>query len=146
MTRNMLWLACVALLWSGCGGGDKNVEAPADDGVSAAEESESGDEGDLVPEEKFQEIRYTFERKSSLLSRCFPEAVEAGDLDAGDKVKLTIGLTIQTDGSPKDVHIVETTKKSATVDACVKRTVGRWQFTTLPKPLPYSYGLILQDF
>jgi hypothetical protein len=138
----------MGLLALGCGGSGKNEVVEPGDDSSEVEESDSEETGEdeLIPAEKFDEIRHTLERKASHISRCFPEAVEAGELTQNDKIKITVGLTIQPDGSPSDISILETTKESATVEECVKRTIGRWEFTTLPQSLKYSYGFVLQHF
>lgn len=135
----------MALLLCACGGSEKKTEDSSGGYVYGQEETH--DEGDeLIPEEKFEQIKNTFERKASTVARCFPEAVEAGELDSDDRVKLTLGLVIQPDGSPSEMKILGASKRSASLEACVIKSVSRWEFTTLPKPLEYSYGFVLQRF
>ncbi len=139
----MKWsgLALVALYSAGCGGSEKKTVAPAPVEIEEEEEEE-----ELIPEEKFDEIRHTFERKSSTVARCFPLAVEAGEVDQGARIKVSVGLVIQRDGSPSEIKIIGSSKRSETLERCIIESVGRWEFTTLPKPLPYSYGFKLQRF
>ena len=142
----MKWigLTLVALCNIGCGGGAKKTVAPAP--VEIEEEEEEEEEEELIPEEKFDEIRNTFERKSSTVARCFPLAVEAGEVDQEARIKVSVGLVIQRDGSPSKIKIIGSSKRSETLESCIIESLGRWEFTTLPKPLPYSYGFKLQRF
>lgn len=142
--RNLHWLLTIALFALACGGSEKKAETVADE--SYEEEPEEEEDDVLIPEEKFEEIKRTFERKATTVARCFPEAVEAGELDINERVKLTVGLIIQPDGSSSELKVLGTTKRSKTLEACVVKSVGRWEFTTLPKPLRYSYGFVLQRF
>ena len=136
----------MALLLCACGGGKKKDSTQPDPGYVYGQEEEHEDTDELIPEEKFELIKNTFERKASSVARCFPEAVKAGELDSEDRVKLTIGLIIKTDGSPSALKVLGTSKRSATLESCVIKTVQRWEFTTLPSSLEYSYGFVMQRF
>lgn len=128
-----------------CGGGKTTTKTTTADEVS--EEDDYEDDGEmLIPEEKFEEIKRTFERKAGLVARCFPEAVAAGEVDKNDRIKLTVGVVIQPNGSASDIEILGTSKRSETIETCMVRTISRWEFTTLPKSLQYSYGFVLQRF
>ncbi len=135
-------ICCVGLLCAaGCGGGEKKTAAP-----EPMEEVEEDDGEDLIPEEKFEEIKNTFERKATTVARCFPLAVESGEVDQDDRIQVSVGLVIQPNGSASQLEILGSSKRSKTLEACVLESVKRWQFTTLPKPLQYSYGFKLQRF
>ncbi len=137
----------LALLLCACGGGKKKGDTgPDNDGYVYGQQEEHDEGDDLIPEEKFELIKNTFERKASTVARCFPEAVKTGEVDSEDRIKLKIGMTIQPNGSASDLRINETSKRSAALESCVIKTVARWEFTTLPKPLEYSYSFVLQRF
>ena len=139
----------MALVLGACGGGQKPQHTAADEineGDEFEEEMVAEEEEELIPEEKFEQIQNTFERKATSVARCFPEAVEAGELGSDDRVKLTLGLVIQPDGSPSELKVLASSKRSAALEACVIKSVARWEFTTLPRPLAYSYGFVLQRF
>ena len=125
-----------------CGGGEKKAAKPE----PVAEEEEEDEGEDLIPEEKFEEIQSTFERKSSTVARCFPIAVESGEVDKNERIAVSLGLVIQPDGSPTKLQILGASKRSEALEACVIESVSRWQFTTLPRALQYSYGFKLQSF
>jgi len=109
------------------------------------EEPEDEDE-DLIPEEKFEEIKSIFERKANSVARCFPIAVESGEVDKDERIQLSIGLVIQPDGSPSNLEVLGASKRSKALEECVMESIRRWEFTTLPRPLQYSYGFKLQRF
>jgi hypothetical protein len=136
----------MALLLCACGGSKKKDSDGPDDGYVYGQEEEHEESEELIPAEKFDIIKATFERKASTVARCFPEAVTAGELGSEDRVKVTLGLVIQPDGSATQLRIVGASKRSKTLEACVIKSVSRWQFTTLPKSLEYSYAFVMQRF
>ncbi len=136
----------MALLLCACGGGKKKDSTSPDPGYVYGQEEQHEDSEELIPEEKFELIKNTFERKASSVARCFPEAVAAGELGSDDRVKVTLGLVIQPDGSPSQLKIIGASKRSASLEACVIKSVSRWEFTTLPRSLEYSYGFVMQRF
>lgn len=136
----------MAILLCACGGDKKKDSTNPDPGYVYGQEEEHEESDELIPEEKFELIKSTFERKANTVARCFPEAVTAGELDSEDRVKLNIGLVIQPDGSPSQLKVIGSSKRSQALESCVMKSVERWQFTTLPKPLEYSYGFVMQRF
>lgn len=135
--------AIVLIALIGCGGSEKKSKpAPL---VVEEEEEYVDQEDEMIPDEKFNEIQNTFERKSSTVARCYPDAAEAGEVDADGRVKVTVGMVIQKSGVPKDLKVIGTTKRSEMLESCVLRAIGRWQFTDLPNPLPYTFTFKLQN-
>ena len=130
--------ALLLMLASGCGGGQQEVvESPG--GEAAEGEQESG--GELIPEEKYEEINATFDRKTGSVSRCYGEGDESGDPDR--KGHVTVRLTINRDGTTSNVKVLETSFKSSKVGECVVRLVKGWTFPTLPRPLETSHTYVL---
>jgi len=130
-----------------CGGDGKDAEEPTTG--PAVDTSEGGDEDPeegMIPVEKFDEIKRTFERKQSQVSRCFVVGVEAGEIEKTAAGVVTVSATITKSGKATNVRIVESSFNSAALKQCVKDYVGRWLFTTLPKDLEYSYQYRLQRF
>ncbi len=121
----------------GCGGGQQEVESPG--GEAGEAEQPSG--GPLIPEEKYEEINSTFDRKTGSVSRCYGEGEESADPDR--KGHVTVRLTINRDGTTSDVKVLETSFKSGKVGDCVVRLVKGWTFPTLPRPLETSHTYVL---
>ena len=137
-----MWTTAVTLVTlaalAACGGGQKATE-PAGGGDAAA----AGHADPLIPEEKYDEIEATFAGKVGTVSRCYVEGVESGDVDRSEKGHVTVGLTINPDGSARDVRVMESSFKSKKVGECVVRLVSGWTFTTLPRPLETSHTYVL---
>lgn len=136
----------MALLLCACGGDKKKSSTSPDPGYVYGQEEEHEEGEELIPEEKFEQIKNTFERKASTVARCFPEAVKTGELDSDDRVKLNVGLIIQPNGAPSQLKVIGSSKRSKSLENCVIEAVERWEFVTLPRPLEYSYGFIMQRF
>ena len=140
------WLMVLAAM-AACGGGEKAAEEPVEPvaDVESDEGDDSGDEG-MIPAEKFDEIKRTFERKQTQVSRCFVAGVDAGEIQKTDKGAVTIGATITKAGKASNIRVIETTFKSPAMEQCIKDKVAGWVFTTLPQELDYSYQYRLERF
>lgn len=140
-------LAGLGVAAPGCGGGDKRAEEPA----PAIDEDGGDDEGGasdvLVPEEKFDEIKSVFERKASIVSRCFVTGVEAGEIEKNAKGHITIGATIGTDGKASSVKALQSSLGSKAAEQCVVDLVKDWTFTdSLPKPVETSHTYVMDQY
>ena len=141
-----LWMILVLAGAFACGGSEAKPTGPvAGQGADEADDQGSGDEA-MIPPEKFDEIKRTFDRKQIQISRCFVSGVDAGEIEKSEKGVVTVGTVITTSGKASKVRVVETSFKSATLEKCVKETVEGWQFTTLPRELEYSYQYRLERF
>lgn len=132
-------LLAVAVM-AACGGGqDRSSSVPVAASAGAASEEARTGEDELIPPEKLDEIRAQFDRKRDMVSRCYPQAIAAGQLARNARGYVTVGLSIQPDGSPRDVKVLEATLSSPVLADCVLGHVRRWTFATLPRALDYSY-------
>ena len=142
------FLLCLAgsLALASCGGSEKKSEPAPTPLVEMEEEEEYVDtEDEMISEDSFNEIKRTFQRKSSTVARCYPDAVEAGEAEQDGKIKLTVGMVIQKNGIPLELKVVGTTKRSEALESCVLEAIGRWQFSELPQELPYTFTFMLQN-
>jgi outer membrane biosynthesis protein TonB len=148
----------LAGMLAACGGAQSGANQSGTAGAAGSGESETataeepdqeegggGDDG-LIPPEKLDEIKAQFDRKRDLVSRCYPQAIEAGELAKDAKGYVTVGVTIQPDGSARAVKVLEATLASQKLTSCVLDHVKRWTFTTLPRPLDYSYTYSFEAF
>jgi len=128
--------AVVLMLASeGCGGGQGEAAEPA------AARQGGDDSAKLIPEETYDEINSTFDRKTGSVSRCYGAGEESNDPDR--KGHVTIRLVINEDGTTSDVSVMESSFKSEKVGDCVVRLVKGWTFPTLPRPLETSHTYVL---
>jgi len=143
------WLLGVVLAATACGGssaggGEDTVQpAPCPECTSGNEDQASDVDSTIIPEEKYEEIKKTFEAKTGIVSRCYVEGFEAGEVEKSEKGHVTVGLTIQPDGSTADVKVLQSSFKSQKVGDCMVRMVSGWKFPTLPKSLETSHTYVL---
>ena len=101
----------------------------------------------LIPEEKFDEIKRVFESKASVVSRCYVNGIEAGEIDKSAKGHVTVGVTVTTSGAASDVKILESDLGSQAIEGCIRDLVTTWTFTdALPKPVETSHTYVLDRF
>ncbi|HEY8141830.1 MAG TPA: AgmX/PglI C-terminal domain-containing protein [Kofleriaceae bacterium] len=145
--RRRQWLFGILVAAAACGGstggGEDTVEPAPCPECSTGDKGSGEVDSTIIPEEKYEEIKKTFQRKTGTISRCYVEGFEAGEVEKSEKGHVTVGLTIQPDGSPSDVRVLETSFKSQKVGDCVVRMVSGWKFTTLPKSLDTSHTYVL---
>ena len=147
--RQWLWGVVLAASAAACGGssaggGEDTVEpAPCPECTSGDENKPDEVDSTIIPEEKYEEINKTFTAKMGVVKRCYVEGFEAGEVEKSEKGHVTVGLTIQPDGSASDVKVMQSSFKSDKVGACVVRMVSGWKFPTLPKSLETSHTYVL---
>ncbi len=120
-----------------CGGGQKKVEEPAagNDDDSAQEQPEEY----MVSQEKLDAVQRYMERQRNFIAYCWGDALEAGEVKAGQSGHITLSFQVQTDGTVGHIEIAEEDPKSKTLESCVLEKAKRWKITSLEKPLDYSY-------
>ncbi len=125
-----------------CGGGagpkkqvkepiGQETDSPADAAISAETEDE---------------IRRLFQRKGTILARCFPESVETGEVNAKDVVTFTVNTTITKTGKPSGTEVLASSTESDALKRCVIRKVNSWTFPKVPQPVERSHPYTLREF
>lgn len=145
MTIRILSL-CAALAGAACGGGERRVEKPAE---SASDDAGGGPDtsGVLIPDEKYEEIKSVFERKTAQVGRCYVAGIEAGQIEKSAKGFVTVGVTVTTAGKASQVRVLKSSFTSSALEGCFIEMVGGWEFTdALPKPLETSHTYVLDRF
>jgi hypothetical protein len=143
MTRVRTSVIVAVFALAGCGGSDKKVEEPVEE-VEVEPEPES--EGDvLISQQKLDEVRSFFQRRARNVSRCWGEAIEAGEVKRSERGAVAVWLTIRADGSPTDVRVTEATPKSAMLEGCVLDKVRGWKLPTLPHDMEFAYQFAFEE-
>lgn len=141
-TMGVVVLAAAWLL-GGCGGSEKPVEntTPAgDDGDG------EGTAGEGTSDDHLEEIERTFDRKASIVARCFGEALSAGEIKKEDEVIVTVTTTITTAGKTSNTAIEKSTTDSPAFKACVIRYVDSWDFPNVAEPTKFSHIYRIEEF
>ena len=126
----------VAVLSPGCGGSKKTTEQPTG---GDTEIEPQGEDDTLIPPEKLDAIKSFFDRKRKVVTRCFTEAVQAGELGKNAEGYVTVKMTILASGELKNVAIADASLDSARLHECLVAYVQGWTVTDLPKSLDYTY-------
>lgn len=137
----------VVLVAAACGGKNKgNVEDTSTPLIDPT--ATSGDTTDRSHEQvdpvKMEEVNSLLDRRRPVVSRCLSLAVEAGNAPKSARGKLTVSLTVGTDGKAQDVKVVKTSIESPEVQDCVKRKVAEIAFPQMNRPFETSYTYAME--
>ena len=132
-----LLLAAALGVGASCGGSGKPADEPTEP-TPAGEEPADGDV--LIPAETFDELQSFFERKNRMLSSCFSDALDAGEIGKdASRIYLTARMTITEGGRATAISFSEANVTSPVLERCVRDHISGWSLPTLPKPLDYSH-------
>ncbi len=136
-------LGCMA---QGCGGHDDRPKGPepllVEEGEplpDAPPESETPIQPEMLPAEKLDEVAAFFDRKRSIVARCWADALEAEAVPAEAEGTITVNMIISPAGQPQKVTVAGAEPRSEMLENCVLERVRSWTITELPRPLEYSY-------
>ena len=120
---------------------EQGLEPAPEQGQSPDDDEAGGSQTELIPARKLEEIERFFQRKNRFVSRCFNDALEAGEIPKGTRrAYITVSMTIARDGTPQNLRVAEASVSSPTLERCVRDRVSKWTITALPKALDYSYS------
>lgn len=131
----------VVVMTVGCGGKQEST-TPTDDMAETEQPVEAdpnAGEADMVPPEKMEEITQLLDRKQRIMSRCLADAVDAKELPANSRGKVTLDIVISPSGKAEKVSVIKATLESKRLEDCVIGHVRQIQFPQLPKEYPTSY-------
>lgn len=137
-------LMIVTMLLGACGGGKKENTTPDEGGGGLGErtyDNQPTSDDAMISPEKADEIRNLLQRKERIMSRCLADAVDAKELPKNSRGKITLDITVKTDGS-SDVKVVNATLESEKLKECVIGHVKSIVFPQIrvPYPTSYTYG------
>jgi hypothetical protein len=139
MTRLHVVALCAGLLVAGCGGAEKR--APVTPDPDAAEEGEGAGSA-LISDEDLEAVRLYFERKRTVISRCFSDAMDGGEVGDADKVRelfLTVTVTVYPDGKARNVRFSDATVRSDSIESCVRDHIDKWTLPEVAQAFEYSH-------
>jgi len=135
------WLVGLAVGVIACGGRqDTSKPVNHDDDVDTDDDDGGGDQGAFVSPEKLDEIQAVFTRRRPQASRCYKEAEEAGAITKDQAGRVTVELDVTAQGGAKNVHITETTLKVKSVEDCLVKLVGSWNFPPPGAQVKFSFS------
>jgi hypothetical protein len=140
--KKILLLAILAA----CGG---HKSAPADpSGPSVMGVEDKGDPNDhsgrMISPEKMDEVQNDLKRKEMIISRCLADAVEAGEAKHNTHGKVTVELTVSTEGKAQNVRVVKSDIQAQSVLDCTKKHVEDIEFPQLKKNFETSFTFAME--
>jgi hypothetical protein len=92
-----------------------------------------------VPPDTLEEIQRRFERRRASVSRCLSAAIDAGELPARARGRITLNVTVLPGGKASDVTVASTSLESKVLTSCVIGRVREIELPDVPRPFPTSY-------
>jgi hypothetical protein len=127
---------CAGLLLSACGGADQRAPAAP---VSENDDDDNGDSA-LISAEDLDAVSLYFERKRTVISRCFNVAMDTGEVpDDVRALYLTVTVTVQPGGKASNLRFSDATVPSKDIEACVRDHIGKWTLPEVAQPFEYSH-------
>jgi hypothetical protein len=140
----LISIAALLFATAACGKSKPADTTPAGGGDDDGFDDENSG-GDMVPPERMDEIKAQLDRKRTGASRCLADAVNSGKLPRNTKGHVALGFTIGTNGTAKDLKVIETSIDSEDVQRCVMEKVQQIDFGALPAELEWSYTFAFES-
>jgi hypothetical protein len=131
----------IAVVLAGC----HHKQASTDDGEEHTAPVGKGDgpvytdDKNQIPPEKMDEVQRLLGRREEAVSRCLAMVIDNKDLPRNSHGKVTVSLTVTTDGKASDVKIDSSTIDSKPLHDCVLKKVGETAFPQVSRPFQTSY-------
>jgi predicted small lipoprotein YifL len=120
-----------------CGG---KGEGPAQPAAPSAEEPEGEGEGSkLISDQDLEAVTLYFERKRTVVSRCFTDAMDAGEAGDAKELFLTVTVKVQPGGKATSVRFSDATVRSEGIETCVREHIEKWTLPEVKQAFDYSH-------
>lgn len=141
----MTKIVVLVIALSACGGGGKKTEDTTSSGVTPIDpNASSGDStdrsGSMIPPEKMDQINRLLDRKRPTVSRCLTMVVDDQELPKGSRGKMTLGITVATNGKASKVNVISSSLESKRLEECVIGKVNEIEFPQIPSPYQTTYS------
>ena len=135
--KKILLLAILAA----CGGHKSSPQDPSGPSVMGVEDKGDPNDhsGSMIAPEKMDEVQNDLKRKEMIISRCLADAVEAGEAKHNTRGKVTVELTVSTEGKAQNVRVVKSDIQTQSVLDCTKKHVEDIEFPQIKKRFETSY-------
>jgi hypothetical protein len=131
-------IALCAGLATSCGGGARGSAGPG----TPSESSEDGviTDSKLISAEDLDAVSTYFERKRNVISRCFTDAMDSGEVE--EKVRemyLTVTVTVYPGGKARNARFSDASTRSESVESCVRERIDSWTLPSVKQAFDYSH-------
>ena len=136
VTRTLATFLLGAAL-AACGG---KSQAPAEEPAPSTDEEAAGEEGsNLISDEDLEAVTLYFDRKNTVVSRCFTEAMDAGEAGDAKELYLTVTVKVLPGGKATNIRFSDATVRSQSLAKCVRDHIVKWTLPEVKQPFDYSH-------
>jgi hypothetical protein len=133
-----LLLAASFLALAACGGKSQGTTQPAGPADGDGEAADSGD-SKLISAQDLDAVTLYFERKNTVVSRCFTDAMDAGEAGDAKELYLTVTVKVLPGGKATNIRFSDATVRSQSLAACVRDLIEKWALPEVTQPFDYSH-------
>jgi hypothetical protein len=140
MSTRMIRILATTLLGAAlaaCGGKSQGAAEPVTPSGEAEDEGEG--ESKLIPDEDLEAVTLYFDRKRTVVSRCFTDAMDAGETGDAKEFFITVTVKVFPNGKAKNVRFSDATVRSERVESCVRDHIEKWTLPQVKQPFDYSH-------
>lgn len=120
-----------------CGG---KSEGPAQPAAPSGEETEGEGEGSkLISDQDLEAVTTYFERKRTVVSRCFTDAMDEGEAGDAKELFLTVTVKVHPGGKATNVRFSDATVRSESIETCVREHIEKWALPEVKQAFDYSH-------
>lgn len=119
-----------------CGG---KSEGPAQPAAPSGEEPEESGDSKLISDEDLEAVTLYFDRKRTVVSRCFTDAMDAGEAGDAKELFLTVTVKVHPGGKATNVRFSDATVRSESIETCVREHIEKWTLPEVKQAFDYSH-------
>jgi hypothetical protein len=134
----ILLAASLVALVAACGGKSQGTTRPAGPADGDGEAADSGD-SKLISAQDLDAVTLYFERKNTVVSRCFTDAMDAGEAGDAKELYLTVTVKVLPGGKATNIRFSDATVRSQSLAACVRDHIEKWTLPEVTQPFDYSH-------
>ena len=121
-----------------CGGKSQGPSQPAPSNEGEAE-GEGETDSKLIPDEDLEAITLYFDRKRTVVSRCFTDAMDANETGDAKELYLTVTVKVRPGGKATNVRFSDATVRSDSIESCVRDHIEKWTLPEVKQAFDYSH-------
>lgn len=121
-----------------CGGKSQGTAPPAAPAEGDDETAGNGD-SNLISAQDLDTVTLYFERKNTVVSRCFTDAMDAGEAGEARELYLTVTVRVEPGGKATNIRFSDATVRSQSLAACVRDHIEKWTLPEVTQPFDYSH-------
>ncbi len=125
-------------LGAACGGKGQGTAPPTAPAEGDGETAGNGDRN-LISAQDLDTVTLFFERKNTVVSRCFTDVMDSGEVGETRELYLTVTVKVLPGGKATNIRFSDATVRSQSLAACVRDHIQKWTLPEVTQPFDYSH-------